>query len=327
MNIYRGPSSSQKQLKVLKLRRKLHNNELKLDQNPDFILETSGDIRAFLTPTDPIEKIPKFPKGKPYKHNIIGGVTQLRPSIPLTTTNKMLSRKSTFSLFLRSQVKQILNIKEDSKEKFNKIMKSIQDNIERTKVEENEKLRFMKDKTKIQGMKQSQSIDAVFQPKLLSKDSKLSGKSNILPNELTTRNIKRDNKSEQFGFNDKMTWYMSLRESHENEHVESYMRIGSELNGLYTKVKRKNPFYSQALTGKVRSEDEELAVVGRNKLQMEAEAVKKVGYEYLRPDLLIREAYKEDTIIEHSNNMSEAPASNNSLIISRIENESLVFKF
>lgn len=321
MNCYRAPSSSQKQLKVLKLRRKIQSNELKPVQNPDFILETSGDIRTYLTPTGPLDKIPKFPKGKFYKHNIIGGITQLKSNNPQTTVNRMMSRKSTFTFLLRNQMRKSLNTKEDSKEKFNKIMQNIQDNIERTKLEENEKLRYMKEKYKVEYMKQSQSIDTVFQPKLLSEGSKISDKTNSLPNELSTRNLKRDNKSENFGNNDKMTWYLSLRESHENEHIESYMRIGSELNGLYTKVKRKNPYYSQALTGKLKSKDEEMAVIGRNKLQMEVEAVKKIGYDYLRPDLLEREVCEENTILEHSYNVSEAIASNNSLSISRIEND------
>lgn len=320
MNLFKAPSTSQKNLKVVKLRRKLEKNEIMPDLSPDFILESGGDIRKFLTPTGPIEKLPRFPSGKLYKQNIIGGITQLKPKNSTNTVNRMFSRKSTFTFALRNQIRQTLNGKEDPQKAFETVMKKINSNIERTKQEEKEKLSQMKEKEKQLFMKQSQSIDTIYQSNLFKSNSKISDKSSSLNNELTTRRIRKDNKSENFELNQRMGWYMSLRESHNNEHIESYMRIGSELNGLYTKVKKKNPYYIKAETSQLRDECEDLTVVGRNKLEMEVDAVKKVGYEFLRPELIAKEDFVEKSIICHSYNSSKHfIPSNNSLSISRIE--------
>lgn len=320
MNIFKAPSSSQKHLKVVKLRRKLEKNEILPDQNPDFILETGGDIRKFLTPTGPIEKLPRFPAGKLYKQNIIGGITQLKPKNSINTVNRMFSRKSTFTFALRNQIRQTLNGKEDPQKTFENTMKKITSNIELTRQEENAKLSSMKDKEKQFFMKQSQSIDTIYQSKLLESASKTSDKSSLLNNEFSTRTTRKENKSQNFELNQRMGWYMSLRESHNNEHIESYMRIGSELNGLYTKVKKKNPYYIKTEVSKLRKESEDLTVVGRNKLELEVDAVKKVGFEFLRPELINKEEYVDKSIICHSYNSSlHVIPSNSSLSISRIE--------
>lgn len=94
-------------------------------------------------------------------------------------------------------------------------------------------------------------------------------------------------------------WYMSLREDGTSEQINTYIRVGHELNGLYTKIKKNNPYYDESKSAKRLIDDQiNLEVVGISKLSSEIKAVEKVGYNYLRPDLLNVALGFEDEIIE-----------------------------
>ena len=93
---------------------------------------------------------------------------------------------------------------------------------------------------------------------------------------------------------------MSLRGDDNTEKLDTFMRIGNDLNGLYTKIKKTNPSYkpSNSSHPKISISNKDLEIVGLNKLSLEVEAVKKVGYEYLKTELLETTDNEDEEIIE-----------------------------
>ena len=94
---------------------------------------------------------------------------------------------------------------------------------------------------------------------------------------------------------DKLKWYMSLRDDPREGKTETFLRVGPELNGLYIRVRNNNEenFKSIPISPCAEGNFEELKVVGISKLPLEIEAVKRVGYEFLKPELLVMEKWDE----------------------------------
>ena len=93
---------------------------------------------------------------------------------------------------------------------------------------------------------------------------------------------------------------MSLRDDANHSKLETYIRIGHDLNGLYSRIKCKmdDDINESSIYNSLSPEyADELQVIGVSKLPLEIEAVKKVGYENLRPELLNNDKYDE-VIIE-----------------------------
>jgi hypothetical protein len=196
-------------------------------------------------------------------------------------------------------------------------MSRINQALEKAKVEDREKFSLLTNKERKIYSKQSQSIDAIFRPNL--EKNELKNEKGMSLNEIPVKSRNRDVKSTNFNGVDQYFWYMSLRENRDSEHIESYMRIGSELNGLYTKVKKPNPKFNSSKSVKLKNKDE-LVVIGNNKLKMEEEAVKKVGFDYLKPELLVLDSfYKEETLAENYETV-HMEISHDCLSISRIDN-------
>ena len=203
-------------------------------------------------------------------------------------------------------------------------MKKITEALDRAKLEEKEKFLSLPNKERSIYSKQSQSIDAAGKASLgnlFDKDGRnlQRGPSKSMNvNEIQLNSKLRESKSSNAEGVDQFFWYMSLRENKDSEHIESYMRIGNELNGLYTKMKKPNPQFDKSKSGRLADQDI-LKIIGKNKLEMEVNAVKKVGYESLRPDLLqIDEFYQDEIIIEKYEN-THCSMSHDSLSASRID--------
>ena len=323
MSIYNH--STMKSQRVIKLRRKVLKNELTLDTNQDFVLETSGDIRSYLTPGNQSSTLGHLLPSKVRSNNLIGGMAQSKGPKSKEAVNRQMSRKPTFSFSMRNNNRSsILVNKEDSQTRFNNVMKKINEALEKAKLEEKETFLSLPNKERSIYSKQSQSIDAAGKNglwNLLNGDGKNQQRGptkSLQVNEIQLGEKKRETKSSNVNSVDQFFWYMSLRENKDCEHIESYMRIGNELNGLYTKVKKPNPRFDKSKSGTIKVNDS-LKIIGKNKLEMEVDAVKKVGFEWLKPELLQKdELYKNEIIVENYVG-SHMSISHDSLSISRID--------
>ena len=94
---------------------------------------------------------------------------------------------------------------------------------------------------------------------------------------------------------DKLRWYMSLRDDPKEGKTETFLRVGPELNGLYTRVRCNNEETSRGIpiSPDAGVNCEELQIIGIGKLPLEIEAVKRVGYEFMKPELLVTEKWDE----------------------------------
>ncbi|OMJ83737.1 hypothetical protein SteCoe_15279 [Stentor coeruleus] len=294
--------------KILILKKKESLKDLIIKTENDFHLESSDDALNFLTPTGPVTG-PKFVQGKVLPYTVIGPSSLFSAQYE-ADCKKRLSKRLFHS---NSFIKQIHtrpnahNQKIDHKALFNEIMRKITENQKRG--EEEERLRennmSQEQMRKHQILyRNSQFLETIksnlidYSDKLLMKRSETSRNSNLF----SFRNIKKE--SAYFDNSNKMIWYMSLRKNPENKSLESYMRIGHELNGLYTKVKKPNPFFkteNKVTLPVIEDQYKDLEIVGISKLALEVEAVKKVGYEYLSIELLDKGKTKffEEIIEEH----------------------------
>ncbi|OMJ92477.1 hypothetical protein SteCoe_4709 [Stentor coeruleus] len=292
---------------ILKKRESLKN--LIIETEKDFQFESSDSVLNFLTPTGPITDGPKFVQGKVIPYTVIGPCS-LFSAQHEAECKKRLSRKLTHS---NSFVKQIhphpntFNQKIDHKVLFNEAMRKITENQKRSEEEERlkennmtqEQLRkhqILHRNSQFLVTPSNNLID--YSDKLLMKRSETSRNSSLF----SFRKIKKE--SGYFDNSNKMIWYMSLRKSPGHENLDSYMRVGHELNGLYTKVKKPNPLFKAERKiddAIIEEQHKNIEIVGISKLALEVEAVKKVGYEFLRTELLDnrKSKFREEIIKEH----------------------------
>ncbi|OMJ79472.1 hypothetical protein SteCoe_20480 [Stentor coeruleus] len=96
---------------------------------------------------------------------------------------------------------------------------------------------------------------------------------------------------------DGLLWYMSLRDDPKAMKSETYLKVGPEFNGLYTRIQgstRNADFINRDF----HDDSPDLQVIGIGKLPLELEAVNRVGVKFLDTVLLDNQKY-EETIAEH----------------------------
>lgn len=295
--------------KVIKLKKKGAFRELNVETERDFLLEKSGDVMNFLSPIGQNTSGPKTPHGKILPYNVIGSYSAFSAQYEAETKNRF-SRKLTHSNSIKQPQMRpsILHTKIDPKTRFNDVMKRINDARIRSEQEEKDREKFLTESQlrkhrmlyqSIQKLERKSTKSIESPDKLLLKSPTSSRNSSLFG----LKKVKRGNNS-CFDLGNNLIWYMSLRKNQENEHLESYMCIGNELNGLYTKVKKPNPSFKadkKFLDTMAEENYRDLEVVGVNKLALEVEAVKKIGYEYLRPELLSynKSRCQDEVIIEN----------------------------
>ncbi|OMJ85877.1 hypothetical protein SteCoe_12719 [Stentor coeruleus] len=295
--------------KVIKLKKKGAFRELNVETERDFLLEGSGDVMNFLTPNGQNTSGTKMTNGKILPYNVIGSYSAFSAQYE-TETKLRFSRKLTNSNSIKQPQMRpsLLHPKIDPKTKFNDMMKRINDAHIRSEQEEKDREKFLAESQlrkhrvlyqNIQKLERKSTKSIESPDKLLLKTSTSSRNSSLFG----LKKVKRGNNS-CFDLGNNLIWYMSLRKNQENEHLESYMCIGNELNGLYTKVKKPNPYFKadkKFLDAMMEENYKDLEVVGVNKLALEVEAVKKIGYEYLKPELLNynKGRCQDEIIIEH----------------------------
>lgn len=268
---------SHKSHRVLKLRKKVPKLVFNSMPESDFLLENGGNVREFLSPTGEYTLDTNLEKGQMLRHNMIGPTSAFQMKTVDTPTQKLI-RKSSLQPNIKTTRQSIVMTKVDYQARFNDVMAKINSALEKAKAEEKSK--------------ESQNLEIVESkpPNYLKIPSKMPS-----IDQSSTKSIPRSDS------NDRLAWYMSLRECPESENVESYMRIGPEINGLYTKVQKPNPNFKSPRS-KISSIGAftDLHIEGENKLKLEVEAVKKVGYEYLRPELLeLAPKFTEEVLYSH----------------------------
>ncbi|OMJ83533.1 hypothetical protein SteCoe_15495 [Stentor coeruleus] len=94
-----------------------------------------------------------------------------------------------------------------------------------------------------------------------------------------------------------LLWYMNLRQNSDEMKSETYLRVGPDINGLYTRIK-KSACETVKASNNYREKSPEFQVIGVEKLALEIEAVNKVGFERLNIQLLNNQKCDE-IITEH----------------------------
>lgn len=268
---------SRKSHRVLKLRKKVPKLVFNSMPESDFLLENTGNFREFLSPIGEYTIDTNLEKGQMLKHNMIGPTSAFQMKTIETPTPK-LTRKSSLQPTFKSTRQSIVLTKVDYQARFNEVMAKINSALDKAKAEEKTK--------ELQNLATVESKP----PTYLKIPSKMPSM-----DQSSAKSLPRSDSS------DRLAWYMSLRECPESENIESYMRIGPEINGLYTKVQKPNPNFKSPKSKHLSvSAFKDLHIEGENKLRLEVEAVKKVGYEYLRPELLeITPKFTEEILYSH----------------------------
>lgn len=269
--------SSNRSVKTFRVKRKAEKEDS--EDSKDYILENSGDIRKYLFPSASVKSGPRYHNGKIVPYSVIGPTSLFsnkNPEIPIRTTARKKTNAS-------KQLSCIGESKVDYQEKFEKLLGKIKDARNRAIVEEKNEFKKLSNKEKKIAEEQFAIISAKKPPQL----EKI--QVGPLPNsEIPVKNPLLHKKADSLH---DLFWYMSLRGNENSENLETFMRVGNELSGLYTRVQQPNPLFNAATSRKpikkhVKMFGKEIEVVGKSKLDLEIDAVKKIGVEYLRPELL-----------------------------------------
>ena len=301
--------SSEKSYRRMKLKRKVSKIQLKLEDEIDYMLETQGDVKNFLRSPCPPSFDLKYENGKPVSRNFIGS-----SSLFTSKTTEQLNSKTPIKKFsidsTKNSVRQSMALnKIDHKARFTEVMQKISEAKERAQKEEREKTKRL---SELELFFDSKSAKASNSKIIAGLDLSKRGKINRKPStdclrrrEFVTKKSKKEEKKSTYDYGNNMIWYMSLRGNHDSEHLESYMQVGNELSGLYTKLKKPNPYYKPSETSRYVIKELPLEIIGESKLSLEVEAVKKVGYEFLRPEFLgnSRNNEEEEMIEEQYDNV------------------------
>ena len=309
-------NSSDRSYKVVRIKRKASQPELDKEKERDYLLETGGNIRNYLEPNMILKTCPRYHNGKIVPYSIIGPISLFSGKTQEITRNP--ARKNTNSVALKSLSKARLSAAQANYEsRFEEVMKKINDAKNRALAEEKEELKKSYQEESRKLYKENTFDD------LKNSSLHFSGKYGstrdkfelVKPNKksssqivLTRKNSKLDKKPKKGKIDsvDNLSWYMSLRESPNAEYLDTYMRVGNELGGLYTRIKKPNPIFKPSNTrnfhhaSNLTKKTVEIEIVGTNKLDLEVAAVKNVGYEYLRPELLEITRNQEEEIFEEN---------------------------
>ncbi|OMJ87474.1 hypothetical protein SteCoe_10807 [Stentor coeruleus] len=298
--------------KIIRLKKKGVFRDLKIETERDFLLEGSEDVTNFLSPIGQNTVCAKITNGKILPYNVIGSYSVFSAQYEAETKNRFIRRLTNSNSIKQPKIRQsILHTKIDPKTRFNDVMKRINDACMRSEQEEKDKEKFLTE-TQLQKHRllyqniqklEGKSTKSIESPdKFLLKTPTSSRNSSLFG----LKKVRKESNS-CFDLGNNLIWYMSLRKNQKSEHLDSYMCVGNEINGLYTKVKKPNPYFKaeKKLIDSMTEENyKDLEIIGVNKLALEVEAVKKVGYEYLRPELLSynKTRCQDEIIIEHYDN-------------------------
>jgi hypothetical protein len=311
---------SSKSYKTLKIKRKILSIEDTLSEN-DLILEQQGNYIDYLKSNSP----------RPEILNNQGSFTSITPnnketfvSPDIKFVSKTPNQKPAFfslsnnkpQFERKTSIKRNTNLTKlsgfDYQNKFENMLLDIQNAKISSQKEEEAKMQQLSPREQVILKRQDHVLQNYKKTEKYWETigKALADKSHKKINELLTTN----NESSKFSRNslfgtkknhdstqDKLIWYMTLRESPQSSARETYLPIGHELSGLYTRIKSKP---SEDWDYKSTPQPEDLQVTGKSKLPLEIQAVRTIGYHNLRPELLNKEQY-EEVILEHYDKKSK----------------------
>jgi hypothetical protein len=256
----------------------------------DYVFESDGDVTEFLKSRYSNGECPRIgPTGQLISHSFVGPEALFTQNLK---NSLMLGKKPN-----SSQKKKRKGSEMDPNLRFRQILDQISSMHKATAQAEEDKLKQLSHRKKTAECRQDQVLRGFERTskywrsiqKTLAKRSRkeekdlLSTKSGSFRSKTNTP--EHMTAAEDNGFETRMAWYMNLRGQKGSDQPEAFMRVGSEYGGLYTRVRTK-----RSEGGKQEIEPgidaDELKVVGKSKLPLEVEAVKKLGCQYLKPELL-----------------------------------------
>lgn len=284
-----------KSYKVFRVKRKVIEEELE-------DLESETEFNFFHLEAPHLSRTPSYDdNGDIVPYEIVGPLSAF-------TSKGHVQRASVKKLFDRCNSKKFPTlVRVDYEAKFKETLENIEKASKNAKAEEIRNVKLLSPREKILENREKQILQKYQKVKSDWKgiEKGLAGKSNKKVSELLATHFLETGKSSssmsltkissKSDIQDTLKWYMSLREDANDKKRETYLQIGSELNGLYTRIK----FNTEDQMLPNSSEDfSELQVVGISKLPLEISAVKRLGCEYLNSNLLPNEK-TEEVLIEH----------------------------
>ena len=308
--------STDRSVKVVRIKRKASDLELETEKERDYLLENSGNIRNYLEPNIILKTGPRYHNGKIVPHSIVGPASIFSAKNIDIIRNPVKKTSNSGAQKSLSQAR-LSTVRINYESRFEEVMKKINDAKNRAIAEEKEEAKKSHQGEIINShqeriIEESKHSSAHFSGNYGLVLDKLEP---IKPNKkssseivLTRKKSELEKKSRRSKIDsvDNLSWYMSLRENKDTEYLDTYMRIGNELGGLYTRIKKPNPIFQPSSTrnlhnaNKILKKRVEFEILGANKLDLEVAAVKKVGYEYLRPELLETTPYREEEVFEEN---------------------------
>ncbi|OMJ90229.1 hypothetical protein SteCoe_7427 [Stentor coeruleus] len=301
--------------KSVKIKRKPTEDDIFDDElESDYILEQEGDIKNFLKSKYKIS-CPKYNQfGEIISHSVIGPTSLFKTSSKNLQSSAKKPGNNSKVKKKEGEVNPNIRYKEILSQLSELKNSSISTNPNNTsKISDNKK--FPADR---QGIVLKNFQRTVNYWKNLEKKLATKSKRNNTKEVLYTRSSSYYNSSKtperaiKGGGNsieNRLMWYMKLREDTDAEKYETFLPVGSQQGGLYTRVQLKNTSKTPTLykTSDEKINDEEmiqlseedldaLQVIGVSKLPLEIAAVDKVGCQYLKPELL--DLNKDEEVIE-----------------------------
>lgn len=273
------------------------------DLEADYILEKEGDVKNFLRSKYKFV-CPKYDStGEVISHSMIGPTSLFKSGVKDCQSPTKKSGTSTKKKKKAGEV--------DPSIRFKEILEQLSDIKHYSAQAEYKKLSSVSGRQKFPDNRQDMVIQNFqrtvrywknLETKLASKSKKktkdiLYTRSSSAYTSSTTPD--RSFRSGGNSIENQLMWYMRLRESFDADKFETFLPVGTEQGGLYTRIQVKNtvktPVHMKFSSEKIDSEElihlcEEdlnaLQIVGVSKLPLEIAAVDKVGCQYLKPELL-----------------------------------------
>ncbi|OMJ78972.1 hypothetical protein SteCoe_21099 [Stentor coeruleus] len=299
--------------KSVKIKRRPTEKDV-FDDDPelDYVLEKEGDITNFLKSKYKIS-CPKYNEfGELISHSIIG------PKSLYKTVNKdfQSSVKKSGSNIKKKKKEGEINPNIRFKEILNQISElknsSISDNPNSTsKISNNIMFPVNRQSIVLKNFQKTVNYWKSLEKNLATKNKRNTKEVLYTRSSSYYSTSKTPDKNRNGGscIDNKLLWYMKLREDIDADKYETFLPVGSQQGGLYTRIQLKNTSKSPSLyktsNEKINNEEminlseddlDALQIIGVSKLPLEIAAVDKVGCQYLRPELL--DLNKDEEVIE-----------------------------
>lgn len=317
MNQIPSPHSTSKSCKLLKIRKRINPNSDYFSIEDDLVLERQGNYSQFLdNPSVSMETpSPLIDGSSGLNPRSIIGPKSLYATKQVSSINQQPALIKKVSLRSPSQKKateEVVNYQI----RFDEAVKRIHQAKRISEQEEKQLLAHLSPREQIivnrqfnvlQNFKKTQKYWKSIEKGLACKSNKNIDKllssvpyESKKPNDVPESNERAYKPHLQDG----LLWYMSLRDDPKAMRSETYLKVGPEFNGLYTRIQGSTR-NAEFVPRDYRDDSPDFHVIGLGKLPLELEAVNRVGLKYLDTTLLDSQKY-EETIAEHYDTKTRA---------------------